>query len=156
MAKVPNNKGKMAILVIGALVFFSVGFVGGQITKALVVLPGDSSDPVATASYVEATVGEKVAALSLEIEELEAEIAALKGTGVTTDTTDDTGSSSTTTTTLTVTGDTVNLRSEASTSSDILASMKKGDTVTKISEENDWIKVTYGSLTGYVAAYLVE
>ncbi len=165
MAKVPNNKGKMAILVIGALVFFSVGFVGGQITKALVTLPGDTSNPVATQSYVEATVGEKVAALSLEIEELEAEIAALKGTGVTTDsTTDDTGSSTTTTTTtttttantLTVTGETVNLRAEASTSSEILASMKKGDTVTKISEENDWIKVTYGSLTGYVAGYLVE
>lgn len=169
MAKVPNNKGKMAILVIGALVFFSVGFVGGQITKALVTLPGDSSNPVATESYVEATVGEKVAALSLEIEELEAEIAALKGTGVTADsTTDDTSSSNTSTNsstttnsstsanTLTVTGDTVNLRAEASTSSEILASMKKGDTVTKISEENDWIKVTYGSLTGYVAGYLVE
>lgn len=158
----------MAILVIGALVFFATGFIGGQFTKALVTLPGDESNPVATQSYVEATVGEKVSALSMQIEELEAEIAALKGTGVTAPTTTpdtttpDTTTPTTPTTpttsagTLTVTGETVNLRSEPSTSSTILASMKKGEKVTKISEENDWIKVKYGNTTGYVAGYLVK
>lgn len=44
----------------------------------------------------------------------------------------------------------VNLRSEANTSSSILAELKNGTAVTVISTANGWCKVTYSGKTGYI------
>jgi hypothetical protein len=176
----PNAKGKAALLIIAALVFLVIGFVGGQLAKAVSTLPGDSGDPVATQSYVESTVGERLATLTTRIDELEAELAALKS-GTTTndgntsnsgdtsnnsgDTTNNSGNSgnssnsgnsTTSTSTLTITGNTVNVRSGPGTSYSVVASVSKGDKVTLLGTEGDWYKVQVGNVTGYVASYLAE
>jgi hypothetical protein len=181
----PNAKGKAALLIIAALVFLVIGFVGGQLAKAVSTLPGDSGDPVATQSYVESTVGERLATLTTRIDELEAELAALKS-GTTTndgntsnsgdtsnnsgDTTNNSGNSgssgnssnssnsgsSTSTSTLTITGNTVNVRSGPGTNYSVVASVSKGDKVTLLGTEGDWYKVQVGNVTGYVASYLAE
>ena len=44
----------------------------------------------------------------------------------------------------------VNLRSEATTSSSILAELKNGTAVTVVSTANGWCKVTYSGKTGYI------
>lgn len=44
----------------------------------------------------------------------------------------------------------VNLRSEASTSSSILAELKNGTKITVVSTANGWCKVTYSGKTGYI------
>ena len=44
----------------------------------------------------------------------------------------------------------VNLRSEANTSSSILAELKNGTAVTVVSTANGWCKVTYSGKTGYI------
>ena len=50
----------------------------------------------------------------------------------------------------------VNLRSEANTSSSILAELKNGTAVTVVSTANGWSKVSYAGKTGYISAdYLV-
>ena len=50
----------------------------------------------------------------------------------------------------------VNLRSEANTSSSILAELKNGTAVTVLSTSNGWSKVSYAGTTGYISAdYLV-
>lgn len=161
----PNAKGKAALVIIAALIFIVVGFVFGQLAKALNTLPGDADDPVATQSYVESTVGERIATLTTRIEELEAELAALKGSGVTaptTPTTPTTPSNPTVTTpstqtgTLTVTGNSVNVRSGPGTSYDIVASVVKGDTVTKLGVEGEWYRIKTGNITGYIANYLAQ
>ncbi len=163
----PNAKGKAALLIIAALIFIVVGFVFGQIAKALNTLPGDADDPVATQSYVESTVGERIATLTTRIEELEAELAALKGSGVTAPTNPSTTTPSTPTVTnptnpstqtgtLTVTGNSVNVRSGPGTNYDIVASVVKGDTVTKLGVEGEWYRIKTGNITGYIANYLAQ
>ena len=50
----------------------------------------------------------------------------------------------------------VNLRSEANTSSSILAELKNGTAVSVLSTSNGWSKVSYAGKTGYISAdYLV-
>lgn len=80
----PNARGKAALLIIAAIIMVILGFVGGQLAMALQTLPGDAQDPVATQSYVETQVGQKLAALTTRIEELEAEVASLKSGNTTT------------------------------------------------------------------------
>ncbi len=163
----PNAKGKAALVIIAALIFIVVGFVFGQLAKALNTLPGDADDPVATQSYVESTVGERIATLTTRIEELEAELAALKGSGVTAPTTPNNPTPttpnnptvttpSTQTGTLTVTGNSVNVRSGPGTNYDIVASVVKGDTVTKLGVEGEWYRIKTGNITGYIANYLAQ
>ncbi len=54
-------------------------------------------------------------------------------------------------TTLKVTADTLNLREKASTSSDILTLLSKGDTLELVEEDGDWYKVKFDKYTGYVS-----
>ncbi len=61
----------------------------------------------------------------------------------------------------TVTDDCVRLRRSASTSSDPLGMLAKGDKVSILDSENDgWLKITYtddeGSHTGYVSAEFIK
>ena len=51
----------------------------------------------------------------------------------------------------TVTTETLNLREQASTESNILALINQNDKLEVISKEGDWYKVKYGTTTGYVS-----
>lgn len=158
------NKGKIVLIIVAALVFITVGFVAGQVVQAMSTLPGSSDDPVATESYVETTIGERLATLSTQVDELEAEVAALKGEAPSTasDQTSSSGNggsadnSGDTNSTLTITGNNVNLRSAASTNSDVIGSLSKGTTVTKLGEEGDWYKVDANGKTGYVSSQFAQ
>lgn len=165
----PNAKGKAALLVIAALIFLVVGFVCGQVAKGLNTLPGSADDPVATQSYVEAKVGESLATLTTRIEELEAELANLKGTGTPGATNNPGGTTNnpggttnpgatnnpgntTSNATMTITGNGVRLRSGAGTSYEIITSLEKGAKVTRLGTEGDWYRVqTADGTVGYVS-----
>ncbi len=56
----------------------------------------------------------------------------------------------------TITTDTIRLRKEASTKSSILELISKEEKVEVISEENDWYKVTYKGMTGYLSKDYVK
>lgn len=55
-----------------------------------------------------------------------------------------------------VTGDSVNVRSEASKDGSKLGSMSKGDKVTVIGEEDGWYKIQFDGKEGYVSADYVD
>lgn len=59
-------------------------------------------------------------------------------------------------TTVEITTETLNLRENASTDSDIVAQISQGETCNVISEEGDWYEVSYGDYTGYVSKEYVE
>ncbi len=158
----PNAMGKMMLLVIAAVICITVGFISGQLVKAMSTLPGDADDPVATQSYVETTVGERLAVLTTRIEELEAELSTLKGgtatPGATTTPDPDTNDPGTTTTakTGTITGSTVNVRSGPGIDYSKVGSVAKGDTVKILGTEGDWYRISIGNVTGYVSADYVS
>lgn len=52
--------------------------------------------------------------------------------------------------------ETVNLRKEASTSSDVLARLSLNTSVDVYSEENGWCKVKYGAMEGYISSSLLS
>ena len=66
------NKGAVAVLVVTALVFGGVGFVIGQVVNAVTVMPGSSSDPLVSQSYVDDLVGQKTLELQTQLEDLQA------------------------------------------------------------------------------------
>lgn len=165
----PNARGKVALFIIAAIIFLVVGFVCGQIVKALTTLPGDKDDPVVTQSYVQTQIGESLATLTTRIDELEAELAALKGSGSvggnsgnttpnnggnTTPNNGGAGNSNTSTSnqTVRITGNSVNVRRGPGTNYDIIGSMQNGDTATYIGKEGDWYQIRRGNVTGYVSA----
>ncbi len=154
-----KNNGKRALIVVAALVCIVIGFVIGQVVQAMSTLPGTSDDPVATQSYVEATIGERLAVLTTKVDELEAEIAALKGGGTATSGGDKTPADKDDTQTpakteqVEITGNSVNVRETASTSGKKLTSLSKGTVVTLLEEDGDWYKVkTSGGTVGYVSS----
>jgi len=163
----PNARGKVALFIIAAIIFLVVGFVCGQLVKALTTLPGDKDDPVVTQSYVETQIGERLATLTTRLDEVEAELAALKGSGTTTPngtgTTTPSGNgntgtqnsgtgTSTSSQTVRITGNSVNFRSGPGTNYDSLGSLSKGDTATYLSTEGNWYKIRRGNTTGYVSS----
>lgn len=161
------NKGKIVLIVVAILVCVIIGFVAGQVVQAMTALPGTSDDPVATESYVETTIGERMATLSTQVDELEAEVAALKGEAPSTSankpSTSDNGntgntgdSGNTGNSSLTITGNNVRLRSAASTNGDVIGSLSKGTTVTKLGEEGDWYRVEANGKTGYVSSQFAQ
>lgn len=166
----PNARGKAALLIIAAIIFLVVGFVCGQIVKALTTLPGDADDPVATQSYVETQLGERLATLTTRLEEVEAELAALKGGsttnqnntnqgttnnpgGTTTNqgSTTNLGSTSTSGKTVRITGSSVNVRRGPGTNYERVGSMSRGDTATLLGTEGTWYRIQTGNITGYVS-----
>lgn len=168
IVKKPNAKGKVALMIIAAVVCVVIGFIGGQFAEALNTLPGDADDPVVTQSYVETTLGERLATLTTRIEELEAEVASLKGTGTATTTpstttpttttpSNTTPSTSNTSTTLTVTGNTLRVRTGPGTNYEVVASLSKGEKVTKLGVEGDWYRVqTSDGKTGYISSQYAQ
>ncbi len=153
------NKGKIVLIIVAILVCVTIGFVAGQVVQAMTTLPGSSDDPVATESYVETTIGERLATLSTKVDELEAEVASLRGgsTDGTSTTDSNDGDTAATGETLTITGNNVNLRSAASTNGDVIATLSEGTEVTQIGEEGDWYQVrTSDGQTGYVSSTYAE
>ncbi len=160
----PNATGKVMLFVVAVAILIVIGFIIGQIATAINTLPGNSDDPVATQSYVETTVGERLAILTTRIEELEAEVATLKS-GATT-TTPDTSTTTTPTTvtpsttdgstTGTITGSTVNVRSGPGTDYSKVGSVAKGDKVKILSTDGNWYRISIGNVTGYVSAEYVS
>ncbi|MBT2582390.1 N-acetylmuramoyl-L-alanine amidase [Planococcus sp. ISL-109] len=53
------------------------------------------------------------------------------------------------------TGSTVNIRSGPGLSSEVIGSMKQGDTAQEISRSGDWIEIRQGNTQGWVASWLV-
>lgn len=161
----PNATGKVMLCVVAVAILIVIGFIIGQIATAINTLPGNSDDPVATQSYVETTVGERLAILTTRIEELEAEVATLKSGSATT-TTPDTSTTTTPTTvtpsttdsstTGTVTGTTVNVRSGPGTDYSKVGSVAKGDKVKILSTDGNWYRISIGNITGYVSAEYVS
>lgn len=164
----PNARGKVALFIIAAIIFLVVGFVCGQIVKALTTLPGDKDDPVVTQSYVEAQIGSSLAALTTRIEELEAELAALKGSGTVTPSGNQ-GSTSTpnqgSTTpsgnqvgtsarnqTVRSNSDSLRIRKGPGTNYEIVGQMNNGDTATYLGTEGSWYKIQRNGVTGYVSS----
>lgn len=165
----PNARGKVALFIIAAIIFLVVGFVFGQIVKALTTLPGDKDDPVATQSYVATQLGESLATLTTRLEEVEAELAALKGSG---NVTPPTGNNSGTTTpsgnnnntnlsgnqsntssrTVRSNSDSLRIRKGPGTNYEIVGQMSNGDTATYLGTESGWYKIQRGSVTGYVSS----
>lgn len=166
--KKPNAKGTVALMIIAALICLVIGFIGGQFAKALNTLPGDADDPVVTQSYVETTLGERLATLTTRIEELEAEVASLKGTATPTTTTPSTTTPSTTpstttpstsntSTTLTITGNTLRVRTGPGTNYEVVTSLAKGDKVTKLGVEGEWYRIqTSDGKTGYISSQYAQ
>lgn len=58
--------------------------------------------------------------------------------------------------TITVTADTLKLRKKASTNSDIMTLLSKGDSCELLEEDGDWYKVKYKTYTGYVSKEYVK
>lgn len=160
------SKRGVIVLVIAMVVCTVGGFFLGNTAQSLINAPGSKADPMVAQSYVDTLVGERTAALQTQIEELESQIAALQGGTAPSTPSSDTGSptepsapvnSSTSYTKVEITGNSVNIRKTASTSSDIVATAAKGDILTYVATENDWYKIkTANGTIGYVAAYLAK
>lgn len=58
--------------------------------------------------------------------------------------------------TVKITTETLNLREEASTDSDIVALLSEGDECELLEEEGDWYRVQYGDNTGYISKEYAE
>ena len=155
------SKGGIVVLIIAAVVFCGLGFVIGQVVQASGDLPGSADDPAVTQSYVDKLVGERVSALQEEIEELQALIAAGGVSDIDTSNGDDTTGGDTTgsVSQVKVTTDSVNVRSEASTSASIVGSANNGDVLTYLdsitASDGVWYHVELSNGTeGYVASWL--
>ena len=157
------NKGRVALLVVAALVFIAVGFVLGQVVQAVNVNNlGSDKDPVVTKSYVEKLVGERTALLQTEIDELEAELASVKGTGSAdgggsdANASGDAGSNAIVGQ-VEVQQESVNIRAEANTSSDKVAFATKGTKLDYTAEQGGWYRVILqNDKVGWVKSDLVE
>lgn len=178
------TKGRVALLVVAAMVFLSVGFVIGQIVQAAGTVPGSAGDPLVAQSYVEKVVGETVADLESKLDEMDSKVTALQeridelskdtrkvssGSSSSGNSGSNSGSSSGAAKpdnnskssaqgkTVAVSGTSANVRSGPGTTYDKVASLVSGDTATVILEENSWYKVTLSDgQEGWIANWLVE
>lgn len=170
------TKGRVALLVVAAMVFLSVGFVIGQMVQAAGTIPGTAGDPLVAQSYVEKIVGETVASMQTKLDEMGSKVASLeeridelsKGNSRSTSSGSSGSNSSGGTSkppatpsaegkTVAVSGNSANVRTGPGTSYEVVTTLSKGDTATVISEENSWYKVTLsGGKEGWIANWLVE
>jgi hypothetical protein len=74
------NVSRWAVVIIGCLLFFGVGFVAGGFVEAGALSPGSAGDPLAAKSYVEKAVGEKTSKLQAQVDALQARILNLQKT----------------------------------------------------------------------------
>jgi len=173
------GKGRVAILVMSAVVFLTAGFVIGQMVQAVGTIPGTADDPLVAKSYVEEAVAEQVEDLQDTIAALEDKVAALEAQldgrpapapVVTSPAPDDSGndnnddsssddndSSAVSGKTMTVIAESCNVRSGPGTSYAKVITLLMGDQGTVLGEENGWYRVkTNAGQEGWVANWLVE
>ena len=156
------SKGGVTVLIVAAIVFLALGFVLGQVVEAAYEVPGSANDPLVSQSYVEALVGERLAGLQTEVDELRAQVEVLQGntdvgggditTGNKEENNPPTGGNDTgKATRVKVTGASVNIRATASTSATIVGSVVKDDVLTYLSTSNNWynVKLSDGT-TGWI------
>ena len=79
-----SKTATIILIMVAALVFMGVGFAVGQIVQAAINTPGSADDPLVTQSYVDTTVGQRIAQMQTTMDELEAKVIALGGGSVTT------------------------------------------------------------------------
>ena len=157
------SKSSIIILVIAAVVFTGLGFVVGQV-MAEGSNPGSADDPVVSQTYVDELVGVRVTELQNQIDELNAKISGgatpADNTGADNNTgKKPTGSDTTANKTVTVTGDSVNVRSSASTSAGIVTTVSSGTVMSFIEQTSAdgsvWYKVkTSGGAEGWIRSDL--
>ncbi|MBQ2698432.1 MAG: SH3 domain-containing protein [Firmicutes bacterium] len=153
------SKGGVTVLIVAAIVFLALGFVLGQVVEAAYEVPGSADDPLVSQSYVEALVGERLAGLQTEVDELRAQVEVLQGNtdvggGDITGGNDNppvTGGNDDDPTRVKVTGASVNIRATASTSANIVGSVVKDDVLTYLGTSNNWynVKLSDGT-TGWI------
>ena len=160
------SKGGVIILIIAALVFTGLGFVIGQVVKAAGSYPGSEADPAASQSYVDKLVGLKTSELQTEIDTLKAlvEAAGLSESGSGNNGEGNEGEgvpngNDSEATKVKVTSDSVNVRSSASTSAEIVRTVASGTVLTYLgstrASDGTWysVRLTNG-VEGYVAGWL--
>ncbi|MEL7564784.1 MAG: SH3 domain-containing protein [Dehalobacterium sp.] len=176
------TKGRLALLVVAAIVFLSVGFVIGQIVQAAGTVPGTAGNPLVSQSYVEKVVGETVAELENKLDEMESKVTALQekiddlssssGKGSSSvssgNSKSNSGNSSSGSSTnkpdtssqgktVVVSSASANVRTGPGTTYEKITTLLEGDTVKLILEENSWCKVTLDDgQEGWIANWLVK
>ncbi len=161
------SRNGVIILIVAAVAFAAIGFFIGQSAEAIFNAPGSGDDPMVSQSYVEQLVGERTAVLQTQLDQLEAEVNALKGGGsVPTNANnngggdsgdDNNGGSASADKKVEITSTSVNVRKEASTDSDKIGSVSKGDKLDYLGTEGEWYKVRLSSgEEGYVASFLAK
>ena len=153
------SKCGVTVLIVAAIVFLALGVVLGQVVEAAYEVPGSADDPLVSQSYVEALVGERLAGLQTEVDELRAQVEVLQGNtdvggGDITGGNDNppvTGGNDDDPTRVKVTGASVNIRATASTSANIVGSVVKDDVLTYLGTSNNWynVKLSDGT-TGWI------
>ncbi|MCR6545396.1 SH3 domain-containing protein [Dehalobacterium formicoaceticum] len=172
------TKGRIALLVMAAVVFLSVGFVLGQIVQASGTIPGTSGDPLVAQSYVEKVVNETVADMEKKLADMESQVTSLQkkvedlsaddnksasqqvSAKPAADTTPkkQTPPAAASKKTVVVKGNSsVMVRTGPDTTYNKVASLLKGDEATVIYEENNWYKVILrDGQEGWVANWVVS
>ena len=72
------NVSRWAVVIIGCLLFFGVGFIAGGFVEAGALSPGSVGDPLAAKSYVEKVVSEKISKLQKQADTLQATVTNLQ------------------------------------------------------------------------------
>ncbi|MGI6678090.1 MAG: SH3 domain-containing protein [Dehalobacterium sp.] len=174
------TKGRIALLVVAAMVFLSVGFVLGQIVQASGTIPGTAGDPLVAQSYVEKVVNETVAEMEKKLTDMESQVASLQKqveefsaqnsksavqqvansntektstpTAPKNETPPNTGKK-----TVVVSGGSANVRTGPDTSYSKVVTLLNGDEATVIYEEDKWYKVILkDGREGWIANWVVK
>ena len=152
------SKSSVIILIVAAVVFTGLGFVVGQVMAAG-SNPGSADDPVVSQTYVDELVGVKVTDLQNQIDQL---AALVDGDAAGPDeNTPDNGNDNDTndSQTVTVSADSVNIRSSASTSANIVTTVSSGTVLTYLGQSTVggyvWYNVeTSGGSSGWIRSDL--
>ena len=157
------SKGGVIVLIIAAIVFTGLGFVIGNVVVAAGSNPGSKDDPVMTQKGVEQLMSVRIGELEEKIESLEAMLDSANPTGgdVKPGKNNDNDDKNTNDEEqhVKVKADSVNVRSSASTSADVLASVTSGTELVYLgstsSSDGTWyhVEMSDGS-EGYVAGWL--
>lgn len=156
------SKSSVIILIIAAVVFTGLGFVVGQVVAAG-NNPGSADDPVVSESYVDKLVGDRATQLQNQIDEIMAVIDTGDNNNNNNNNDDpasgDNNDSSSENKTVKVSADSVNIRSSASTSADIVTTVSSGTVLTYLGQSSQsdgvWYNVkTSGGSTGWIRSDL--
>ena len=172
------NVGRWAIVIIGCMLFFGIGFKAGEFVEAGGITPGSVGDPLAAKSYVDKAVGEKITELQAQAESLAAKVKDLQDTvdklqskvGVQTNVSGSepapqsapTKSVENTEENVSPTGQTAyvkasaNVRKGPGTNYEIVSGLSNGKSVPVLKIEGDWVYVDLGDKKGWINRNLVE